>query len=78
MPWEVGALSPVELSKQNHSYNFFKIEEILPPGQKTLKESRGYVVADYQDYLEKVWLEQLKKEYKVKVNDKVFNRLVKK
>jgi peptidyl-prolyl cis-trans isomerase SurA len=78
MPWEVGALSPVEVSKRDGSYNFFKIEETLPPGQKTLKESRGYVVADYQDYLEKKWLEELKKEYKVKVSDKVFKRIVKK
>jgi peptidyl-prolyl cis-trans isomerase SurA len=78
MTWEVGALSPVEISKRNKSYNFFKIEKILPPGPKTLQEARGYVVADYQDYLEKKWLEQLKKEYKVHVNDKVFNSLLKK
>jgi len=77
MPWEVGALSPVEVSKRDRSYNFFKIEKTLPPGQKTLKESRGYVVADYQDYLEKEWLKQLKKEYKVKVNDKNFRKLIK-
>lgn len=78
MPWEVGALSPIEISKRNRSANFFKIEEILPPSQKKLKEARGYVVADYQDYLEKKWLEQLKQEYKVSVNEKVFKSLVKK
>ena len=35
-------------------------------------------MADYQDYLEKKWLESLKKEFKVKVNDVAFNSLVKK
>ncbi len=78
MPWQVGSLSPVEISKRDKSYNFFKVEKLVPPGQKSLQEARGYVVADYQDYLEKQWLEQLKKEYKVKMNEKVFNGMVKK
>ncbi|MCU0346418.1 MAG: peptidylprolyl isomerase [Saprospiraceae bacterium] len=78
MEWKVGALSPVEISKRDKSYNFFKLEQLLPPGQKTLQDARGYVVADYQDHLEKKWLESLRKEYKVKTNEKVFNSLVKK
>lgn len=78
MEWKAGALSAVEISKRDKSYNFFKLEEVLAPGQKTLAEARGYVVADYQDFLEKRWLESLRKEYKVKTNEKVFNSLVKK
>ncbi len=78
MEWAVGSLSPVDQSKRDKSYNFFKLEKLLPPGQKTLQEARGYVVADYQDHLEKKWLEMLRKEYKVKLNEKVFNSMVKK
>ncbi|HFA51681.1 MAG TPA: peptidyl-prolyl cis-trans isomerase, partial [Bacteroidetes bacterium] len=78
MTWKVGEVSAPQLNKRNKSISFFKIEELLPPGQKTLKEARGYVVADYQDYLEKGWLKSLKDQYKVKVNDKVFNKMVKK
>ncbi len=78
MEWAVGSLSPVEQSKRDKSYNFFKLEKLLPPAQKTLLEARGYVVADYQDHLEKKWLETLRKQHKVKVNEKVFNSLVKK
>jgi peptidyl-prolyl cis-trans isomerase SurA len=78
MTWTPGALSAVEISKRDKSLNFFKIEKVLPPTQKTLQEARGYVVADYQDFLEKQWLEQLKKAYKVKVNEKVFNSMTKK
>ncbi|MFI5195803.1 MAG: peptidylprolyl isomerase [Chitinophagales bacterium] len=48
------------------------------PGQKTLDEARGYVVAEYQDYLEKQWNEKMRNEYPLKVNEKVFNRMVKK
>lgn len=78
MKWEVGQLSPVEIGKRDKSLNFFKIEEILPPGQKTLKEARGYVVADYQDYLEIEWLKNLKDEYDVKIYQKVLKGMVKK
>ena len=48
------------------------------PGQKTLDEARGYVVAEYQDYLEKHWNEKMREEYPLKVNEKVFNSMVKK
>ena len=78
MEWKVGALSAVDISKRDKSYNFFKLEQLLPPGQKSLQEARGYVVADYQDFLEKRWLESLRKQYKVKTNEKVFNSMVKK
>lgn len=77
MNWKVGELSPMEISGRDQSFNFFKIEEILAPGQKSLQEARGYVVADYQDFLEKKWLENLKKQYKVKLNTKILNSIVK-
>jgi peptidyl-prolyl cis-trans isomerase SurA len=48
------------------------------PGQKTLEEARGYVVAEYQDYLEKQWNEKMRREYPLTVNDKVFKTMVKK
>ena len=78
MTWEAGKMSQFEEVARNKTIKFVKIEEVLPPAEKTLKEARGYVVADYQDHLEKQWVEQLKKEYKVKVNKKVFESLVKK
>ncbi len=77
MTWEAGQLSAMEVSKRDNSLNFLKIEKILPPSEKTLDEARGYIVADYQDYLEKNWVQELAQEYKTTVNDKVFKRLVK-
>jgi peptidyl-prolyl cis-trans isomerase SurA len=55
-----------------------KVEEILPPAAKTLTEARGYAVADYQDFLEKQWIEELRKEYSVQVNEDVLKSLIKK
>jgi len=55
-----------------------KVIKISPPRRKTLKEARGYVVADYQDQLENKWVNQLKKTYPVQINKEIFNSLLKK
>jgi peptidyl-prolyl cis-trans isomerase SurA len=78
LSWAAESVSEVEVNKRSKALSFYKIEKILPPSEKTLKEARGYVIADYQDYLDKKWLEELKKDYKVKVNHAVFESLVKK
>ncbi|MCB0699009.1 MAG: peptidyl-prolyl cis-trans isomerase [Chitinophagales bacterium] len=44
---------------------------------KTLDEARGYVIADYQDYLEKKWNKELRDMYPVKVNKEEFEKLIK-
>jgi len=76
MEWEAGALSQSEEEPRSRAIKFVKIEEILPSGLKTLDEARGYVVADYQDYLEDQWVEELRKEYEVEINNKVFESLI--
>jgi len=45
---------------------------------KSLGDARGFVVADYQDYLEKEWNASLKKKYPVKVDEKVLSTIIKK
>ncbi|HHH49893.1 MAG TPA: hypothetical protein ENK52_02815 [Saprospiraceae bacterium] len=77
LPWKVGSLSAVETNKRDKSLNFMKIEKVIAPMPKQLKEARGYVVADYQDYLEKQWVKELKAAYKVEINKDVFESLVK-
>jgi len=47
------------------------------PAPKSLDEARGYVVAEYQDYLEKQWNEKMRHDYPVKVNEQVFKSMVK-
>ncbi|RMG79388.1 MAG: peptidyl-prolyl cis-trans isomerase [Bacteroidetes bacterium] len=77
IPWEPGSMTKTETSPRNKSLTFMKIEKILEPAQKTLKDARGYVVADYQDVLEKEWVDSLRKAYPVKVNQAVFEGLIK-
>lgn len=48
------------------------------PGQKTLDEARGYVIAEYQDFLEKDWNATLRAKYPVKIEEPVFKTMVRK
>lgn len=73
--WKKGAMS-ASVTKDGIT-TFSKIEEITPPTVKTLDEARGFVVADYQDHLEKQLIEELRKNYKVEVKQDVFNGLIK-
>ncbi|MBK6392768.1 MAG: peptidylprolyl isomerase [Saprospiraceae bacterium] len=78
LSWTANFLTPFNIDKEKGITTWKKVEKILPPSQKTLEEARGYVIADYQDYLEKEWVAQLQKEYKVVVNQEVFDSLIKK
>lgn len=61
------------------SYTVVYAKEVYTSaGQKSLAEARGYVVAEYQDYLEKQWNEKMRKQYPLKVNETVFKSMVKK
>lgn len=47
------------------------------PVPKTLTEARGFVVADYQDFLEKKWNAELKAKYPVTINEKTLKSIKK-
>lgn len=69
----VGALSAdIDADK---SVNIVRINKVLPPQSKSISEARGLITADYQNFLEKQWLESLHKKYAVKVNDDVLNSI---
>ena len=76
-PWTPGKLTPTEEDVRANTQTFMKIEQILPPSVKSLSEARGYVVADYQEFLEKKWLSDLEKNYEVVINKAVFESLIK-
>jgi peptidyl-prolyl cis-trans isomerase SurA len=78
MDWKVGATSDPEFNDKQKAYILMKIETITPGSPKTLDEARGYVIADYQDYLERKWVEELREEYPVEIKEPVFDAMVKK
>ncbi len=58
--------------------NYVVISKIEAPRNKTFEEARGLAISDYQSYLEKDWIAQLKKKYPVAVYDAEVQKLIKK
>jgi peptidyl-prolyl cis-trans isomerase SurA len=73
--WTPGLSSPIKSDVENLVV-LVKIKEVIPVQNKELKESRGMVTADYQNYLEKQWIEELKAKYPVTTNQEVLNALI--
>lgn len=42
-----------------------------------LDDVRGEVMGDYQQFLEEQWMEELRKEHTIKVNEKVYESVKK-
>ncbi|TGE19817.1 peptidylprolyl isomerase [Hymenobacter elongatus] len=57
-------------------YYAVTINQVLPAGPKTLAEARGQATSDYQNYLEKQWITQLRDQYPVKLNQSEVDKLV--
>lgn len=77
LSWKAGSLSEQAVDKARDRVIIKRVDKILAPQPKTLDEARGYIIADYQDFLEKKWIEDLDKEYEVEVNDQVLNSIIK-
>ena len=58
-------------------FTIVKVNEIVSESYKELSEIKGKAISDYQVYLEKNWVKNLKKNYKVKINKKVYRKLEK-
>ncbi len=74
---KVGSKTPVTNDLRKGTSTFYKVEALLPARQKELREARGYVIADYQDQLEREWVEKLRQQFPVKINKKVLAKLIK-
>jgi len=66
-----------DIYKEGDYYYVILGKEIVPSSIKTLDESRGRVVSDYQQYLEQNWLGALKNEFSYKVNNSVLKKVKK-
>jgi peptidyl-prolyl cis-trans isomerase SurA len=80
--WEKGTNSTVDYfvwdspkpSEINPELTFIR-GDLIPPESKTLDEARGLYISEYQNFLEKNWLKELHKKYKVKVNKKLLKSI---
>jgi len=73
-----GLITLPVINKTDGTATFAKIIKLYPGHQqRDFEDARGLVINDYQNYLEQEWISQLEKKYPVKVNEKVFNDLLK-
>ncbi len=66
-----------ENQKIENQIVFVNIKKILAPEPKMLSEIRGVVTSEYQNVLEKSWIEGLMKKFPVVVNEAAFQALIK-
>lgn len=74
MTWEEG-IHPFDDGTKN--IVLVKVSKVIAPGLKELSEVKGPVTSDYQEYLEDQWIAELKKKYKVQINEGALEELFK-
>jgi len=73
-----GLITGPLINTTDNSASVVKILKIhLANEQRSFDEAKGLVINDYQNYLEDKWIAVLKKKYPVKVNEVVFQSLLK-
>lgn len=70
-------VSPVFEKEENGFYKVIQVNEILESAVKSFDEARGSVINDYQQQLETQWLESLRNDRNIEVNQKVFEQVKK-
>ncbi len=70
--WTPG-ISPIK--ETDKKFTFVKVNKILMPSPKALADAKGAVTSDYQNYLEKTWIESLKKKYPVNIHKDVLAQI---
>jgi len=75
IPWQKGISADQDM---DGSVVFVVVRGVVAPTPKTIKEAKGMITADYQNELEKLWIQELRAKYTVVVNKDVFESLIKK
>jgi len=53
-----------------------QVKKVMSADYKTFQETKGKVITDYQSFLEKEWLEELRQKYPIEVNQKTLELLL--
>ena len=74
----MGTITEASVSDIDNNSSFIKFLRYYNAGlQRSFDEARGLVINDYQNLLEEKWIADLKNKYPVKVNESVFQSLLK-
>jgi peptidyl-prolyl cis-trans isomerase SurA len=64
-----------KIHEHNKGFHVIVINKVLKSAPKTLEETKGAVINDYQNHIESMWINDLKTRFKVHVNQKVLAKL---
>ncbi|WP_438709997.1 peptidylprolyl isomerase [Aquimarina muelleri] len=64
----------ITVAEEENFMTLIMVKEIVPSRIKTFEETKGEVVNDFQESIEKQWLDQLKTKYSVKINEKTLKK----
>lgn len=71
-----GLITEPVINETDNSLTFSYIVKLHPDKEmRSFEEARGFVINDYQNFLEDKWIDALKKKYPVKVNEEVLRSL---
>jgi peptidyl-prolyl cis-trans isomerase SurA len=62
-----------DIVKNNEKSFFFYVHQIIKPEPLPLDEIRGLVISEYQEHLEQKWVENLRKKYEVKIDQRILS-----
>lgn len=75
---EAGLISTPVLNSGDNTSAFVKVLRLFPINeQRSFNEAKGLVINDYQNYLEDKWINVLKRQYPIKINEETFKDLLK-
>ena len=56
-------------------YYAIKVSDIIKPMNKEFSEAKGTVTSDYQNFLEKSWMDELQKKYRITIYPDVLYKI---
>jgi peptidyl-prolyl cis-trans isomerase SurA len=62
--------------ENNNRINYIVVDAIEAPREKTFDEARGAVISDYQNYLEKQWIDSMKAKNPVQIDEALVKKLI--
>ncbi len=74
--YKIATIGVSDIFKEGkHSFTVVRTHKIIAPEPVPFKKIRGKVSTDYQQHLEKKWIEDLKQTYPITVNKEVLEKL---
>lgn len=74
LEWKPGITDLIPMADTTNA--IIVMHSVVAPEPKLLNEIRGAMTADYQNFLEKEWISELRQKYPVIVNREVFNSIL--